>query len=396
MKIYKVGGAVRDSLLKRRPEDTDWVVVGANKNHLLEKGFDQVGKDFPVFLHPKTKEEYALARLERKTGKGYLGFETIAHESVTLEEDLSRRDFTVNAMASDESGDIIDPHGGLNDLRKCILRHVTEAFLEDPLRILRGARFAAKLNFSIADETMAIMTEMVAKDQLAELKEERVWSEFKRAIVTDHPLAFFKVLVECQALKKLFPEFKSLFAKLFKEKSHSQDTRILLLLNKKNKLKRDSELAFAVISRALLIHNRKNVELTISQISTFCDRLKVPKKFKIIAKKASSFTTIKKASKTELGSEVIHLLDLLGGFKNGHLFPKLLLLYEIELETNRDSHTYVSTKELLAVANAVNNMNKKDLIQQNPSGNSLAAKLKIRKIALANNTLTPSPKLHSI
>ena len=167
MKIYKVGGAVRDSLLKRTPEDTDWVVVGANENILLEKGFERVGQDFPVFLHPQTKEEYALARLERKTGQGYLGFEAIAHESVTLEEDLSRRDFTVNAMASDESGNIIDPYGGLGDLRKCILRHVTEAFLEDPLRILRGARFAAKLNFSIADKTMAIMLDMVAKNQLS-------------------------------------------------------------------------------------------------------------------------------------------------------------------------------------------------------------------------------------
>ena len=152
---------------KRTPEDTDWVVVGANENILLEKGFERVGQDFPVFLHPQTKEEYALARLERKTGQGYLGFEAIAHESVTLEEDLSRRDFTVNAMASDESGNIIDPYGGLGDLRKCILRHVTEAFLEDPLRILRGARFAAKLNFSIADKTMAIMLDMVAKNQLS-------------------------------------------------------------------------------------------------------------------------------------------------------------------------------------------------------------------------------------
>ena len=154
-------------------------------------------------------------------------------------------------MASDEAGNIIDPYGGLGDLRKGILRHGTEAFLEDPLRILRGARFAAKLNFSIADKTMAIMLDMVAKNQLSELKEERVWSEFKRAIVTDHPLIFFKVLAECRALKKLFPEFNSLFIKLFSQESYSQDTIILSLLYKKNRLEQDPELIFALLSRSL-------------------------------------------------------------------------------------------------------------------------------------------------
>ena len=396
MKIYKVGGAVRDSLLKKSPEDTDWVVVGANEKHLLEIGFDRVGKDFPVFLHPHTKEEYALARLERKTGKGYLGFETVAHETVTLEEDLSRRDFTVNAMASDESGKIIDPYGGLHDLRKCILRHVTEAFLEDPLRILRGARFSAKLNFSIADETMAVMLEMVAKDQLAELKEERVWSEFKRALATDHPLLFFKVLAECGALSKLFPEFSPLFVMLFNEGSHSQDTRILWLLNEKDKLKRDPELIFALISRALFLYNLENRELTSSQISSFCDRLKVPKKFRTIAKRASTFKLIKKEFRTQLGSKIIHLLDVVGGFKNDRLFPKLLLLYAMELEAKQGTDTYVSAKELLEVKNAVDNMNKNDLIRQNLSGESFAEQLKIRKITLANDTLTLSSKPRAV
>mgnify|MGYP001205460584 CR=1 FL=1 len=396
MKIYKVGGAVRDSLLKKSPEDTDWVVVGANENHLLTMGFKRVGKDFPVFLHPDTKEEYALARLERKTGEGYLGFETIAHESVTLEQDLSRRDFTVNAMASDESGNLIDPYGGLNDLRNCILRHVTEAFLEDPLRILRGARFAAKLNFSIADETITIMMEMVAKDRLAELKVERVWSEFQRAMVTDRPLAFFKVLAQCRALPNLFPEFNSLFGEFFNGESHSQGTSILSLLDRRDRLERDSELIFAVISRALFLHNRQNGTLTSSQMSSFCDRLKVAKKFKTIAKRASAFKLAKKEFKTQLGRHIIHLLDAVGAFKNDHLFPKLLLLYEIELEIDRDAHTYVSAKELLSITNAVKNINKRDLIQQNLSGDSFAKKLKIKKIALANDILTPQSKSHAI
>ena len=396
MKIYKVGGAVRDSLLKRSPEDTDWVVVGANENHLLKMGFDRVGKDFPVFLHPHTKEEYALARLERKTGEGYLGFETTTHESVTLEEDLSRRDFTINAMASDESGDIIDPYGGLRDLKKCILRHVTEAFLEDPLRILRGARFAAKLNFSIADETIAIMMEMVAKGQLAELKAERIWSEFKRAIVTDHPLVFFKVLAQCGALPNLFPEFNSLFGKFFSRESHPQNTRILLLLDKKVTPERDPELVFAVISRALFLYNQEDGELTASQMNSFCERLKVPKKFKTIAKRATAYKLVKKEFRAQLGNDIIALLDVVGGFKNDHLLPKLLLLYELELDTKRDTHSYVSAKELLAINNAVKEMNNSDLIQQNFSGESFAEQLKIKKIALANDTIALSAKPHEV
>ena len=396
MKIYKVGGAVRDSLLKRSPEDTDWVVVGANENYLLKMGFDRVGKDFPVFLHPHTKEEYALARLERKTGEGYLGFETTTHESVTLEEDLSRRDFTINAMASDELGNIIDPYGGLNDLRKCILRHVTEAFLEDPLRILRGARFAAKLNFSVADETIAIMMEMVAKDQLSELKAERIWSEFKRAIVTDHPLLFFKVLAQCRALPNLLPEFSPPFGKFFNGESHSQDTKILSLLDRKDRIERDPELVFAIICRALFLYNQENGELTSSQMSSFCDRLKVPKKFKTIAKRASAFKLIKKEFRTRLGNEIIRLLDAVGGFKNDYLFSKLLLLYELELETKRDTHSYVSAKELMVVKNAIKNMDNNDLIQKNFSGESFAEQLKTRRIALANDTLALSARAHGV
>jgi len=398
MKIYKVGGAVRDSLLKRSPEDTDWVVVGANEEDLLEKGFQRVGEDFPVFLHPRTKEEYALARLERKVRKGYRGFKVVTHKSVTLEEDLARRDFTINAMASDSTGNIIDPYSGRSDLSKCLLRHVTEAFSEDPLRVLRAARFASKLNFSVAEETMTLMTEMAATNQLAELKEERIWSEFKKAIVTDYPLKFFKVLGKCKALPQLFPELETLFNTLTSEesaKSYNESIRMLTLIDRKNKIVREPELIFSIITRALYLHNKKNAEATASQMCSFCDRLKVPKKFKTIAKKASAFKLIKKEFKSTLGRDAIHLLDLIGGFKSDNLFPTLLFLYQIELESNYDAKAYVSRKELLAVVSAVKNMDKNDLIQQNLSGELFAEELKIRKISIANHLLTHAPKPHA-
>lgn len=207
MKIYLVGGAVRDELLGRKVSERDWVVVGANPEKLLRLGYQAVGKDFPVFLHPQTHEEYALARIERKTGAGYTGFACYASEEVTLEEDLKRRDLTINAMAKSESGEIIDPYGGQADLRGRVLRHVSSAFVEDPVRILRVARFAARLgDFHVHPDTVALMTEMSQTSELDALVAERVWRELERAIAEPFPLQFFSVLQSCRAMTKLFPE----------------------------------------------------------------------------------------------------------------------------------------------------------------------------------------------
>ena len=207
MKMYLVGGAVRDSMLERPVTERDWVVTGASPKMLLSRGFTQVGKDFPVFLHPATKEEYALARLERKSGQGYTGFTCDAGPTVTLEEDLQRRDLTVNAMAQDETGNIIDPFGGRADLEKRLLRHVSDAFSEDPLRVLRVARFAARyhyLGFRIADETMALMREMARTGMLAELTAQRVWQETRRALMESTPIVFFITLEQAEALNDWF------------------------------------------------------------------------------------------------------------------------------------------------------------------------------------------------
>ena len=214
MQIYKVGGAVRDRLLGRPISEIDWVVVGASAEQMLELGFRPVGADFPVFLHPQTGEEYALARTERKSGRGYGGFTFFASPDVTLEEDLIRRDLTVNAMAEDEHGILIDPYGGQRDLEARVLRHVSPAFAEDPLRVLRVARFAARyapLGFSIAPDTQALMRQLSESGELSTLTPERSWKEISRALMEPRPDVFIQVLRDCGALNVLLPEVDALF-----------------------------------------------------------------------------------------------------------------------------------------------------------------------------------------
>lgn len=211
MQIYTVGGAVRDELLGLPVQDRDYVVVGATPEEMVRRGFRPVGKDFPVFLHPRTHEEYALARTERKTGRGYKGFQVYAAPRVTLEEDLARRDLTINAIAKDEAGKLIDPYRGAADLRAGILRHVSPAFVEDPVRVLRVARFAARFGFSIAPETLALMREMAANGEVDALVPERVWQELSRGLMEKKPSRMIHALRECGALARILPELDALF-----------------------------------------------------------------------------------------------------------------------------------------------------------------------------------------
>jgi len=214
MQIYKVGGAVRDRLLGKPVTDIDWVVVGATTEEMLAKGFRPVGADFPVFLHPKSGEEYALARTERKSGRGYGGFTFHASPEVTLEEDLIRRDLTINAMAEDDQQNLTDPYHGQRDIEARLLRHVSPAFAEDPLRVLRVARFAARysgLGFTVAPETLELMRQLSESGELEALTAERSWKEISRALMEDQPQVFIEVLRECGALKVLMPEVDALF-----------------------------------------------------------------------------------------------------------------------------------------------------------------------------------------
>ncbi|MEX2332609.1 MAG: multifunctional CCA addition/repair protein, partial [Pseudohongiella sp.] len=244
---YLVGGAVRDALLGIDGSDRDWVVVGTTPDAMLRAGFTPVGKDFPVFLHPKTKEEYALARTERKSGTGYKGFTVYATPEVTLEEDLQRRDLTINAIAQDNEGNLVDPWGGVSDLQNRILRHVSPAFAEDPLRVLRVARFAARFagqGFTIASETQALMQAMSASGELNDLVAERVWREFDKALQEDQAQVFIEILHSCGALATLLPEVDRLFGVPQPERWHPEiDTGIHTLMTLQQACRLSSDLA---------------------------------------------------------------------------------------------------------------------------------------------------------
>ena len=298
MEIYEVGGAVRDSLLDVEVRERDWVVVGARPEDLLSQGFKQVGKDFPVFLHPETGEEYALARTERKVGPGYHGFAFDTSGTVTLEDDLARRDLTINAMARDGGGAVIDPFGGRKDLERRRLRHVSEAFAEDPLRILRVARFAARfarLGFGIAQPTMALMKRLVESGEAAALRPERVWQETEKALGEPDPQIYFEVLRECGALKVVFPEIDALFGVPQPPKWHPEiDTGVhtMMVLRMSARLSGSVAVRFAALTHDLgkattpkwmLPAHRGHEGRSVGLLEEFCRRLPVPRRFRELA-----------------------------------------------------------------------------------------------------------------
>lgn len=283
MKIYLVGGAVRDSLLELPITERDWLVVGATVKDMLIAGYQQVGKNFPVFLHPQTLEEYALARIENKSGKGYTGFTCYTSPKVTIEEDLFRRDLTINAMARDLCGDLIDPYNGLQDINNRILRHVSDHFKDDPLRILRVARFAARfasLNFTVAPETIALMQQMT--DELSLLSPERVWKETAKALITPDPQIFFQILRQCGALKIWFPEVDCLFGIPHLAKWHKYkiiDTGIHTMISIARIAKISDDL---IVRFTTLCHDfGKNINSNhlvdgLKLVDNFCQRLRIP------------------------------------------------------------------------------------------------------------------------
>lgn len=298
MQVYLVGGAVRDHLLGHPYHEKDYVVVGATPEQLLAEGYQPVGKDFPVFLHPKTKEEYALARTERKSGVGYHGFQFFTDTTVKLEEDLIRRDLTINAMAMDENGTVYDPYGGQQDLERKILRHVSDAFIEDPLRVLRVARFAARYaayGFTIADETIQLMKNIAKTGELDALTPERVWKETSRALMEDQADVYFQTLKECDALKILFPEIDALFGVPQRPEYHPEidcGIHTLMALKEACKANYALEVRFAVLVHDLgkaltpveeLPRHIMHEERGLKPVTDVCDRLKVPTLLKNLA-----------------------------------------------------------------------------------------------------------------
>ncbi|AWV85800.1 MULTISPECIES: multifunctional CCA addition/repair protein [Acinetobacter] len=298
MQVYLVGGAVRDHLLGHPYQEKDYVVVGATPEQLLAQGFMPVGKDFPVFLHPDTKDEYALARTERKSGQGYHGFEFHTDSSVTLEEDLIRRDLTINAMAMDEQGQVYDPYQGRQDLKNKVLRHVSDAFIEDPLRVLRVARFAARYapyGFKIAEETMSLMQQLVNTGELDTLTPERVWKETSRALMEQRADVYFEVLRECGALNILLPELNALFGVPQRPEYHPEidcGIHTLMSLQQACQANYSLDVRFAVLVHDLgkaltptdiLPRHIMHEERGVKPVTAVCDRLKVPATTKQLA-----------------------------------------------------------------------------------------------------------------
>jgi len=340
MKVYLVGGAVRDKLLGKSVKDRDWVVVGSTVEAMLNDGYRQVGKDFPVFLHPHTKEEYALARTERKAGHGYTGFTVHAAPEVTIEEDLSRRDLTINAIAMDESGEYIDPFCGIEDIKNKILRHVTDAFEEDPLRVLRVARFKARfhhLGFSIADETMTLMSKITDSAEILTLTPERVWTEVHRAIMEASPSEFFNTLRQCGALEKLFPEIDRLFGVPQRKEFHPEiDTGLhtMMVIDQAAKMRADAEVRFAALVHDLgkadtpeeilprHIGHEARSEKRINQLSA---RLKIPTRFQQLARLVAKYHTYCHQAFTLKASTIIKLFESLDAFRRPERFEKFLL-----------------------------------------------------------------------
>ncbi|HED13583.1 MAG TPA: multifunctional CCA addition/repair protein, partial [Gammaproteobacteria bacterium] len=298
MKVYRVGGSVRDQLLGLPGQDRDWVVVGASSEMLSQRGFRQVGANFPVFLHPHTREEYALARTERKSAPGYLGFAVDSSAEVTLEQDLLRRDLTINAMACSADGRIIDPYGGQEDLRCKILRHVSAAFAEDPVRVLRVARFVARfapLGFTVHPSTLRLMQGMVAAGEVDHLVAERVWQETCRALVEPAPVQFFCVLIECDALERIFPEIDALYGVPQTRRYHPEidsGTHTMLVLEATRALSDEPEVLFAALVHDLgkaltplaeLPGHRGHEQRGLALIDALCERLRVPRRFRRLA-----------------------------------------------------------------------------------------------------------------
>lgn len=349
MDIYLVGGAVRDQLLGLPVKDRDFLVVGATSEQLLAQGFQQVGADFPVFLHPETKEEYALARQERKQGKGYNGFICDFSPTVTLEQDLIRRDLTINAIAQDEAGKIFDPYGGVQDLENRILRHISPAFSEDPLRVLRVARFAARFHtfgFTIADETLALMQELSSSGELENLTAERIWLETAKAFAEESPQVYFNVLRQVGALKVLFPEIDKLFGVPQPPQHHPEiDSGIhtLMVLKQAKQLAKNAEnptaLLFSAICHDLgkgltptdiLPHHYGHEVKGIKPTRNLANRLKVPSEIKEFAVLVTEYHTHCHKMAELRPETVIKLFNALDVWRKPQRFFDFLLACEAD------------------------------------------------------------------
>ncbi len=374
MKVYLVGGAVRDKLLGIPVKDNDWVVIGSTPDEMINKGFQPVGQDFPVFLHPKTKEEYALARTERKSGHGYAGFTFHTSPDVTLEEDLIRRDLTINAIAENETGQLVDPYNGQQDLANKQLRHVSPAFQEDPLRILRVARFAARfhtLGFSVATETNQLMKAMVAGGEAAWLVPERVWQETARALTESSPSVFFTTLAQCDALSVVLPELES-----------SADNKLIqqaLELSAENQLDPEIRLALCFAFD----------DITTQSVKDFANRLKLPSLFSELINLTVAHTKLAKSTMDSLSGEaLIGLYEKTDAFRRPDRFLQLLKVVGIHGQVTKQPLPKTTIDRVASILEHCRKMSAREFVEQGYKGKEIGEQLRIARTQQINVSLS--------
>jgi len=398
VQIYLVGGAVRDQLLNIPVYDKDWVVVGSSPEEMLSLGYTAVGKDFPVFLHPKTKQEHALARTERKSGAGYTGFKCHYAPDVTLEDDLIRRDLTINAMAQDDQGKIIDPYGGQKDINNRILRHVSDAFTEDPLRVLRLARFAAKLHylgFKVADDTMSLMADITQSGELEHLTAERVWQEWHKSLSTRNPEVFLSVLRECGALNVILPEIDCLFGVPQPEKWHPEiDTGIHTLMVAKQSAQLSSSLPVRFASQ---VHDlgkgvtpesewpshKMHCHTGVKIIKKLCERVRVPNEFKELALLVcEQHSNVHRAAELKPSTK-LKILNKLDVWRKPERLAEVLLCCQADHSGRLgcENNPYPQKAIFEAAYQAALSIEVKDIIADGFQGKAIRDELETRRIA---------------
>ncbi len=402
MKAFLVGGAVRDYLLDWPVKEKDWVVVGETPESMLAKGFKPVGKDFPVFLHPLTHDEYALARTERKTAPGYKGFVVHAAPEVTLEEDLIRRDLTINAMAMCDDGTIIDPYNGRRDLEQRIFRHISPAFGEDPVRILRVARFAARyahLGFTLAEETRDLMEQMVGNGETEHLVAERVWAELYRALLEQSPSAFFNILKDCRALESIFPEIARLFGIPQPPTYHPEiDTgiHVMMVLDQAAKLSNKAEVRLAALLHDLgkgltppeqwpSHHGHEKNGLPV--LEAFCERLRVPKHFKSLCQQVMRYHGHCHRARELRANTLTDVLNALNAFKPKHSLAEFLLACEADMRGRKgfECKPYPQADYMAGAALAARSVDTAEIAQSGLKGSQIGAEIRRRRIAAVSH-----------
>ena len=399
MRIYRVGGAVRDRLLGLAVKDIDWVVTGATADEMLALGYKPVGKDFPVFLHPESKQEYALARSERKTGPGYRGFEIDADPTISIEQDLKRRDLTINAIAEDEQGRLIDPYGGQRDIEQRLLRHVSEAFTEDPVRVLRVARFAARfeaLGFSLAPETAELIRQVGEAGELEALVPERVWAELSRALDESAPDVFFTTLRDCDVLCRLFPEIDALFGVPQTAKYHPEvDTgvHLMMALRKSAQLGHDNETRFAVLMHDLgkgttpadiLPRHHGHEARSRNLAQAFCKRWRAPRAYTDLALITAEFHTMVHRVRELKPATVLKLLTRTDALRKPQRFRRMLdaCIADLRGRTGFENAPYPQAEYLERLVTRLREMDVSEIQRQGLSGKALGEAIRRARLRL--------------